>query len=565
MATNKCNYFIISYIEWLNFISSGRITRSKDFYKPLTTNSATLNKKKSSNSAVDATYQNFKILLYLAPFTKFSDDGAFIIVKLKDDYNKEKYTSSISKLNNKNLFWLNIEAVDSFIPVSNRAYRLLEGDAERAKVKLGQPIFENYWTKWLEEQTAEHSERNGFFLAKALTETELKPESIADCLRPYLPYLYHQSTLPNRDNYERFELTCGYAWAKAFSLFLLIVQQDTPRPVATSDQNTSPDSKVTPADSTTQDNVSITNGSSKEAPNLSPNCLSAIVITTTESSPESSSLVTTMVNLPKSPKDYLIDPKNDSPKTKHKLKKETSEVHALEVKKTSTVETEDPADSPADSSNVAGGSPTDSSNVAGGSPTDSSNVAGGSPTDSSNVAGESPADSSNVPGESPADSSNVASESPADSSNVTSESPTAPSKPPGLDFKETSEVPINTKINNILKDLRNNFNINNPIICDSKYIDIEQQLSNILRQNYQFEIPFGSFLVVFHYVHVFSQKDEFSLDSLKKDLSYFDIDLYKKYKPLIAYFIGFNMNDISITTLYYNKFKDKFSFLLDNN
>jgi hypothetical protein len=105
-------------------------------------------------------------LMGRTPDLQVSDDQGYVIACLKPDgiYSERRNDPerAIGHL------WLSIAAVSRFYPLSTRGARLLEADAERASVMLGEPIFEKTWSDWRDRQIENEAHWRGQSLCAAL-------------------------------------------------------------------------------------------------------------------------------------------------------------------------------------------------------------------------------------------------------------------------------------------------------------------------------------------------------------------------------------------------------------
>ncbi|MDR2367262.1 MAG: hypothetical protein LBF58_04000 [Deltaproteobacteria bacterium] len=100
---------------------------------------------------------------------------------------------------------------------------MLESDAKNANVILEEPIFENHWKQWVENQRGIRSDQTGTLFAKTLFGDSLKVNQRMlkdgrDCLKK-------SGSLAGDKKFDALEFTCAYAWAKSFALFSLFVSE----------------------------------------------------------------------------------------------------------------------------------------------------------------------------------------------------------------------------------------------------------------------------------------------------------------------------------------------------
>jgi len=197
--------FVATYPEWLNWIAigrircNGRVSRVRD------------------SEDIDG----FALLMDRAPDISIDDDQAFILAKLKPTF--RNFQQDVASSNSQELTWLLIEAVDEFIPVSDRGARLIEADAQRAKAKIGPAIFQNAWNSWTSIQKDLRADCRGRTLVKVtgLGEPNLSliPSQISN-------YLSGKVSLPNAEKASELRATNAFAWAASFSVFGVLVGEE---------------------------------------------------------------------------------------------------------------------------------------------------------------------------------------------------------------------------------------------------------------------------------------------------------------------------------------------------
>ena len=197
--------FVATYPEWLNWIAvgrircNGRVSRVRD------------------SEDIDG----FALLMDRAPDISIDDDQAFILAKLKPNF--RSFQQDVVSSNSQELTWLLIEAVDEFIPVSDRGARLIEADAQRAKAKIGPAIFQNAWQSWTSIQKDVRADCRGRTLVKVtgLGEPNLSliPSQISN-------YLSGKVSLPNAEKASELRATNAFAWAASFSVFGVLVGEE---------------------------------------------------------------------------------------------------------------------------------------------------------------------------------------------------------------------------------------------------------------------------------------------------------------------------------------------------
>ena len=200
--------FVATYPEWLNWIAvgrircNGRVSRVRD------------------SEDIDG----FAFLMDRAPDISIDDDQAFILAKLKPNF--RSFQQDVASSNSQEITWLLIEAVDEFIPVSDRGARLIEADAQRAKAKIGPAIFQNAWNSWTSIQKELRADCRGRTLVKVMGLGEpnlsLIPSQISN-------YLSGKISLPNAEKASELRATNAFAWAASFSVFGVLVGEEEKR------------------------------------------------------------------------------------------------------------------------------------------------------------------------------------------------------------------------------------------------------------------------------------------------------------------------------------------------
>ena len=200
--------FVATYPEWLNWIAvgrircNGRVSRVRD------------------SEDIDG----FALLMDRAPDISIDDDQAFILAKLKPDF--RIFQQDVVSSNSQELTWLLIEAVDEFIPVSDRGARLIEADALRAKAKIGPAIFQNAWQSWTSIQKDVRADCRGRTLVKV---TGLVEPNLSLIPSQIYNYLSGKISLPNAEKASELRATNAFAWAASFSVFGVLVGEDEKR------------------------------------------------------------------------------------------------------------------------------------------------------------------------------------------------------------------------------------------------------------------------------------------------------------------------------------------------
>lgn len=139
----------VSYLEWIRWIATGWF-RCVD--RVVWVDGA------EDQSGIDA-------LLDRTPDLQVSDDQGYVIACLHSDSLISSRVAgrgrSVAHL------WLSVAAVSSFHPLSIRGARLLEADAERAAVRLSEPLFEKAWADWRDRRLEDEAHWRGLSLCAA--------------------------------------------------------------------------------------------------------------------------------------------------------------------------------------------------------------------------------------------------------------------------------------------------------------------------------------------------------------------------------------------------------------
>jgi hypothetical protein len=166
----------------------------------------------------------FAFLMDRAPDISIDDDQAFILARLKPNF--RSFQQDVVSANSQELTWLLIEAVDEFIPVSDRGARLIEADAQRAKAKIGPAIFQNAWHSWTSIQKDIRADCRGRTLAKVMGLGEPNLSLVSDQIADYLN---GKISLPNEEKASELRATNAFAWAASFAVFGVLVGEEHKR------------------------------------------------------------------------------------------------------------------------------------------------------------------------------------------------------------------------------------------------------------------------------------------------------------------------------------------------
>jgi IS5 family transposase len=199
---------VLTTTEWLNWVATGHLRCDNRVYLVI------------DSEDMDG----FTALMASTPEIIHMDDGAFIFAELKPNWNEFQEILALP-LSLKQVC-LRLEAVQKFFPVSERGTRILQYDAERANVALGEPIFQNLWSAWTKSQTCVRANRRGITLAEALG---LNRPSIKNIPNEILPFFLEDRPLPKVDIVDQSRSTCAFGWAGAFSLFGYLVGEEEKR------------------------------------------------------------------------------------------------------------------------------------------------------------------------------------------------------------------------------------------------------------------------------------------------------------------------------------------------
>lgn len=192
----------ITIPEWLSWVATGHLRCG--------------NRMTLVNGSNDLA--GFTSLMASTPDITFRDDGAFILADLKPTWSE--FIEAFNLAPTLNETWLRIEGVNKFFPVSERGSRLLQFDAERANVVLGQPVFQQLWLDWSDHQAELRTHWKGMIFAGLFgfvaPDIERLPDGISQ-------YLLKDCPLPKADVIAQSRATCAFGWASAFSLLVSFI------------------------------------------------------------------------------------------------------------------------------------------------------------------------------------------------------------------------------------------------------------------------------------------------------------------------------------------------------
>ena len=130
---------VVTYREWLSWTACGALRLGKG----RRTSVRGLGRKPSPKA--------FEALMNRAPDVSRWEDQAYLVAYLRRT--PPKYDGGES---------VELRLVTGFHPLSARGHALLIGDAERALIRLGDPVYEDRWQEWVEaNRTASSVARRG--------------------------------------------------------------------------------------------------------------------------------------------------------------------------------------------------------------------------------------------------------------------------------------------------------------------------------------------------------------------------------------------------------------------
>jgi hypothetical protein len=188
---------VVTYSEWLNWMARGELRLNTRIAKV----------------ACPEDYAGFAQLMNRAPDLRIDDEQGFVLACL--DSNFRSLLADVPGTQVPEVSTLSLKAVNNFLPVTERAARLLAGDARRAQARLGEPLFESAWRKWTADKQKADADRRGRTLSSALGvasgDLSLIPPKV-------LSYLLGEQRLPNADHLGEYEGGRAYGWVAAFGL-----------------------------------------------------------------------------------------------------------------------------------------------------------------------------------------------------------------------------------------------------------------------------------------------------------------------------------------------------------
>jgi len=198
MKTKTTWLLALTLSEWLNWVAAGRLRLNNRVIQMAGRNDL----------------EGFAAVMHHAPDVSFLDDGAFILAELKPNWSE--YQEAMRYTRASSVMWLQLESVKEFLPLSERGARLLESDAHRAHVALGQPQFEETWDAWRADEIKNRAEWRSEAFVRALDLMAPKINSLPNKVRSFL---LGDIPLPNAGKTSKLESTRALAWANAFAVF----------------------------------------------------------------------------------------------------------------------------------------------------------------------------------------------------------------------------------------------------------------------------------------------------------------------------------------------------------
>ena len=220
---------MVSYLEWLRWVDTGRIRCSG----------------RTARIRDAHVSEDFANLMDLAPDISRPLDDAYVLAKLKQGFNQ---SCEIAKTKSKpmslaNLFrlvkrwlnatllseptWLGLEAVEKFLPVSERGARLIKSDAEKAWVLLGDPEYESAWELWVKEHNNQSANKRGHMLVKAMNLPSPEISNIHEKIHHY----FTSDQKPSIRNADKISATQAMGWCYAFATFRELVGEEKAKEV----------------------------------------------------------------------------------------------------------------------------------------------------------------------------------------------------------------------------------------------------------------------------------------------------------------------------------------------
>ena len=199
------NTVAVSYLEWIRWVATGWF-RCADRMVWL-------------EGPEDQ--QGMDFLMDRTPDLKVSDDQGYVIARLKSD----AFVDARTNLSARTIahLYLSVASVSTFHPLSSRGARLLEADAQRAAVRLSEPIFEKLWADWRDRRLEDEAHQRGLSLCVAfglqVPNLNLVPPQVRNILSGLAP-------APNAAEQRDKELvgTRAFGWTAALSVAFIDTQ-----------------------------------------------------------------------------------------------------------------------------------------------------------------------------------------------------------------------------------------------------------------------------------------------------------------------------------------------------
>ena len=197
--------FVVTYQEWLNWIETGRIRCNSSRIVPQ--NDLKIN-------------ESFAISMNAAPDVSTINDQAYVVARLKAKY--EDYIAPVSSPSLDGTVWLKLEAVEQFMPVTERGGRLIKADARRAWVRIGEASYQSSWESWTNEARQDGADKRGRMLVKAMG---LPPPDLSVVSKTIQRYLTGEKEPPVKQP-ENLRATRAMAWTRACSTYAQLAGKD---------------------------------------------------------------------------------------------------------------------------------------------------------------------------------------------------------------------------------------------------------------------------------------------------------------------------------------------------
>lgn len=194
----KNSVLVVSHPEWLGWITHAELR-------------CTAARISVVGGADDL--EGFCRALDRAPFERIADDQALLVAVLSADYLCQ--VQLMDTATGTDALWLPLRAVAEFVPLSDRGFRLLEGDAERAGCRLSAPRFEELWRCWVDTSMGRFDHQRGLTFSRVLG---FDPEPMLSEWCSLIPASLDSSGASGSDTRESYRSTCAYGWAEMLAL-----------------------------------------------------------------------------------------------------------------------------------------------------------------------------------------------------------------------------------------------------------------------------------------------------------------------------------------------------------